>query len=49
MDSGWAGLAIGMVLILGAAASFEYGRRSATPVLTLDSALLKRLIDAGKR
>jgi len=49
MDSGWAGLAIGMLLILVAAASFEYGRRSATPVLTLDSALLKRLIDAGKR
>ena len=46
--SDWAGLAIGLLLILVAGAAFEYGRRSATPVLMLDSALLRRLIEGAK-
>jgi carbon monoxide dehydrogenase subunit G len=46
--SDWAGLAIGLLLIVVAAAAFEYGRRSAAPVVVLDSALLRRLIDGAK-
>jgi len=46
--SDWAGLAIGLLLIVVAAAAFEYGRRAATPVVTLDSALLRRLLDGAK-
>jgi carbon monoxide dehydrogenase subunit G len=46
--SDWAGLAIGLLLIVVAGAAFEYGRRSAAPVLMLDSALLRRLIDGAK-
>ncbi len=49
-DSRWAGIAIGLLLILVAAASFEYGKRSATPVIVLDSAVLKQLvIEADKK
>jgi carbon monoxide dehydrogenase subunit G len=46
--SDWAGLAIGMMLIVVASAAFEYGRRSAAPVLMLDGALLRRLIEGAK-
>lgn len=46
--SDWAGLAIGLLLIVVAGAAFDYGRRSATPVLTLDSALLRRLLEGTK-
>ena len=42
-SSAWAGVAIGLLLILVAAASFEYGRRSAAPVIVLDSALLQQI------
>ena len=47
--SDWAGLVIGLSLIVVAVAAFEYGRRSASPVVTLDSALLRRLIDGAKQ
>jgi len=43
-DSRWAGIAIGLLLILVAAASFQFGRQSAQPVVVLDTALLKQLI-----
>jgi carbon monoxide dehydrogenase subunit G len=46
--SDWAGLAIGLSLIVVAGAAFEYGRRSAAPVVMLDSALLRRLIEGAK-
>ena len=46
--SDWAGLAIGLLLIVVAGAAFEYGRRSAAPVVVLDSALLRRLIEGAK-
>ena len=42
-QSDWMGLAIGLLLMLVAAAAFEYGRRSAAPVVMLDAALLARL------
>lgn len=42
-DSAWAGIAIGLLLILVAGAAFEYGRRSAAPTLVLDDAVLRRL------
>ncbi len=48
VGSDWAGVAIGLLLIVVAGAAFEYGRRSAAPVLVLDSALLRRLIDGAK-
>jgi carbon monoxide dehydrogenase subunit G len=41
--SEWMGLSIGLLVIIVAAAGFEFGRRSATPSLTLDAALLARL------
>lgn len=46
--SDWTGLAIGLLLIVVAGAAFEYGRRSAAPVVMLDSALLRRLIEGAK-
>jgi carbon monoxide dehydrogenase subunit G len=46
--SDWAGLAIGLLLIVVAGAAFEYGRRSAAPVVVLDDALLRRLFGGGK-
>lgn len=44
LGSDWAGLSIGLLLIVIAGAAFEYGRRVAAPVVVLDSALLRRLI-----
>ncbi len=49
VGSDWAGLAIGLLLIVVAGAAFEYGRRAAAPVVMLDSALLRRLIDNAKQ
>ncbi|MFV8819221.1 CoxG family protein [Haliea sp. E17] len=43
MESAWAGLAIGLLLLVVAAAAFEYGRRTAQPTMVLDAALLRRL------
>jgi carbon monoxide dehydrogenase subunit G len=47
-DSEWAGLAIGLLVIVVAGAAFEYGRRAAAPVVMLDSALLRCLIDGSR-
>lgn len=48
-QSGWMGLAIGLLLLIVAALGFEYGRRASAPVLVLDPALLARLAgDSGK-
>jgi uncharacterized protein len=46
--SDWAGLAVGLLLIVVAGAAFEYGRRAAAPVIMLDSVLLRRLIERAK-
>jgi carbon monoxide dehydrogenase subunit G len=46
--SDWAGLAIGLALIVVAGAAFEHGRRAAAPVVVLDSALLRRLLEGAK-
>lgn len=40
----WPGIAIGLLLVLVAAAAFEYGRHSAAPVIMLDNAVLERLL-----
>src|SRR3990167_89652 len=48
VGSEWAGLAIGMLLIVVAGAAFEYGRRAAAPVIMLDNALLQRLMQGAK-
>jgi hypothetical protein len=48
IGSDWAGLAIGVVLVVVAGAAFEYGRRTAAPVVVLDRALLQRLIEVAK-
>lgn len=47
--SDWQGLAIGLLLLVVAASGFEYGRRSAAPVLVLDQALLARLAGETRR
>jgi hypothetical protein len=47
--SDWMGLAIGFLVVIVAAAGFEYGRRTAVPVVVLDAALLARLTDGAKR
>jgi uncharacterized protein len=44
----WMGLAIGLLLLLVAAAAYEAGRRAATPQIVLDAKLLQRLLEAGK-
>lgn len=49
LGSDWVGLALGLLLIVVSGAAFEYGRRSATPVVTLDRELLQRLIDGAKQ
>ena len=46
--SDWAGLAIGLLVIVVAGAAFEYGRRLGAPVVMLDSASLRRLIEGPK-
>jgi uncharacterized protein len=48
VGSDWAGIAIGLLLLIVGALGFEYGRRSATPVVTLDAALLARLLAQDK-
>lgn len=45
----WVGLSIGLLVVIVAAAGFEFGRRSATPVVILDPALLARLAEEAKR
>lgn len=48
-DSRWAGIAIGLLLIIVAAAAFEFGRHSAAPVIVIDNAILKQaIIEAEK-
>jgi uncharacterized protein len=48
VGSDWAGLAIGLLLIVVSGAAFEYGRRSAAPVVMLDSNVLRRLLEGAK-
>jgi carbon monoxide dehydrogenase subunit G len=46
--SDWAGLAIGLMVVVVAGVAFEYGRRAAAPVVMLDSAALRRLIEGPR-
>jgi uncharacterized protein len=48
-ESDWMGLAIGLLLVIVAAAGFEFGRRTGAPVVVLDRSLLARLSDEAKR
>jgi carbon monoxide dehydrogenase subunit G len=48
-ESDWMGLALGLLLLVVAAAGFEYGRRAAAPVVMLDPALLARLSQVAKQ
>jgi carbon monoxide dehydrogenase subunit G len=48
-DADWMGLAIGLLVVIVAAAGFEYGRRSAAAHIIVDRALLARLIEEIKR
>jgi carbon monoxide dehydrogenase subunit G len=48
-DSDWMGLALGLLLLVVAAAGFEYGRRAAAPVVMLDPALLARLGEVARQ
>lgn len=42
----WMGIAIGLIIVLVAGISFEYGRRTAAPVIVLDRALLQQITHA---
>lgn len=46
--SDWMGVAIGLLIVIVAAAAFEYGRRSAATQIVLDAALLQRLLRGEK-
>jgi uncharacterized protein len=46
--SDWMGLAIGLLVVIVAAAGFEFGRRTATPQIVLDAAVLQRLLRGEK-
>jgi carbon monoxide dehydrogenase subunit G len=48
-QSSWMGLAIGLLVIVVAAASFEFGRRTSAPQIVLDAALLQRLLRGGNQ
>jgi carbon monoxide dehydrogenase subunit G len=47
--SDWMGLALGLLVIIIAAAGFEFGRRAAAPQIILDEALLRRLVSGDRR
>jgi hypothetical protein len=47
--AGWAGISIGLLLILVAAAGVSYGRRLAAPTIVVDPALLRRLTEGSER
>lgn len=47
--SDWMGIALGLLIVIVAAAGFEFGRRSAAPQVVLDAALLERLLRGEKR
>jgi carbon monoxide dehydrogenase subunit G len=47
--SDWMGLAIGLLVVIVAAAGFEFGRRTAAPQIILDEALLGRLVRGDRR
>ncbi|CAN7586517.1 carbon monoxide dehydrogenase subunit G [Phenylobacterium sp. LjRoot219] len=46
--SDWMGLAIGLLVVVVAAAGFEFGRRAAAPTVVLDPSLLARLVEESK-
>ena len=46
--SDWAGLAIGLLVVIVAAAAFEFGRRAATPIIVLDAAAMSRLANVSE-
>jgi carbon monoxide dehydrogenase subunit G len=48
-EGDWMGLAIGLLVVVVAAAGFEFGRRAAAPVVVLDAALLARLTKGAER
>jgi uncharacterized protein len=45
--SDFAGLAVGLLIVIVAAAGFEFGRRTAAPIVMMDPALLERLTNAS--
>jgi carbon monoxide dehydrogenase subunit G len=45
--SDWAGLAVALMVLVAAAAGFEFGRRTGGPVVVLDAELLERLVRRG--
>ena len=48
-EADWMGLAIGLLVVIVAAAGFEFGRRTSAPVLIVDPALLARLTKEAKQ
>jgi hypothetical protein len=48
-DTDWMGLSIGLLVLIVGAAGFEFGRRTATPVVMLDPAVFARISEETKR
>ena len=46
--SEWAGLAIGLLVVVVAASAFEFGRRTSAPTIVVDNALILRLFQGEK-
>lgn len=46
--SDWMGLAIGLLVVIVAAAGFEFGRRNSAPQIVLDATVLERLLRGDK-
>lgn len=46
--SDWAGIAIGLLIVVVAGAAFEYGRRAAAPMVILDREMLRQLIGGSR-
>jgi hypothetical protein len=47
--SDWAGLSIGLLVVIVGAAGVEFGRRTAASVVMLDSEMVARLAKLGAR
>lgn len=41
----WAGVAVGLIIVLVAAFSFQFGRSTSAPVIVLDKALLQQIVE----
>lgn len=48
-SSVWAGIAVGLIIVLVAFASFQFGRSTSAPVIVLDNALLEKIMQQAPK